>query len=63
MTHYLLRVYSDAGYFPDKSVQSLMRRRVERRARRLEGEGFTTKVVAITSTARGEARATAPQRL
>jgi acid stress-induced BolA-like protein IbaG/YrbA len=56
MTHYLLRVYSDAGYFPEKSVQSLVRCRVERRALRLEGEGFRTKLLAVSSTVRGQAR-------
>jgi hypothetical protein len=55
MTHYLLRVYSDAGYFPEKSVQSLMRRRVERRALRLEDEGFRTKLLAVPLTVRGQA--------
>jgi anti-anti-sigma factor len=62
MTHYRLRVYSDAGYFPDKAVKSVMRRRVERRALRLEDEGFKTKLVAAPSTVRGPARVTAPRR-
>lgn len=62
MTHYLLRVYSDAGYFPDKAVKSLMRRRVERRALRLEEEGFKTKLVAAPSKVRPHARVTAPRR-
>jgi len=56
MTHYLLRVYSDAGYFPEKSVQSLVRCRDERRALRLEDEGFRTKLLAVSSTVRGQAR-------
>jgi anti-anti-sigma factor len=62
MTHYRLRVYSDAGYFPDKAVKSVVRRRVERRALRLEDEGFKTKLVAAPSKVRGPARITAPRR-
>ena len=47
MRRYLLRVYSDAGYYPDRTVQSLSRWRVERRARQYESEGFDTKLLAV----------------
>jgi anti-anti-sigma factor len=62
MTHYRLRVYSDAGYFPDKAVKSVVRRRVERRALRLEEEGFKTKLLAAPAKVRPHTRVTAPRR-
>jgi anti-anti-sigma factor len=62
MTHYRLRVYSDAGYFPDKAVKSVVRRRVERRALRLEEEGFKTKLLAAPAKVRPRTRVAAPRR-
>jgi len=47
MARYLLRVYSDAGYHPDRTLQSRSRRRVERRAKQYQSEGFDTKLLAV----------------
>ena len=46
MTRYLLRVYSGAGYHPDRGMRSVSRRRLERCARMLERDGFATKILA-----------------
>jgi hypothetical protein len=45
MTRYLLRVYSGAGYHPDRGMRSISRRRLERWARALERDGFATKIL------------------
>jgi hypothetical protein len=50
LTRYLLRVYSGAGYHPDRTLQSLSRRRVERRAKRYESEGFDIKLLAVSTS-------------
>jgi hypothetical protein len=47
MTRYLLRVYSGAGYHPDRGRCSVSRRRLERCARTLERAGFATKILAV----------------
>jgi hypothetical protein len=49
MIRYLLRVYSEAGYYPDKTLHSVSRRRVERRARQLQREGFGTELLTVHS--------------
>jgi hypothetical protein len=46
MTRYMLRVYSGAGYHPDRGMRSVSRRRLRRCARLLEREGFATEIVA-----------------
>jgi hypothetical protein len=51
MTRYLLRVYSGAGYHPDRGVRSISRRRVERWARALEHDGFATKILPLRGAA------------
>ncbi len=62
MTRYTLRVYSHAGYYPDKTSQSLSRRRVERRAARLRREGFATTLACLPGRRHGtgERRPPAP---
>ena len=47
MTRYLLRVYSGAGYHPDRGLRSISRRRVERSARALQRDGFATKILQL----------------
>jgi hypothetical protein len=49
MTRYMLRVYSGAGYHPDRGMRSLSRRRVERSARVLEREGFATQILTLAA--------------
>ena len=49
MTRYLLRVYSDAGYYPDKALHSHSRGRAERHAKQLEREGFRTTLLVAPS--------------
>jgi hypothetical protein len=55
-TRYVLRVYVGAGYCPDRTVQSRLRARVQRRERRLQSEGFTTKLLVVPSQSSGAAR-------
>jgi hypothetical protein len=40
MTRYLLHVYRGSVFYPDRSSQSVCRRRLARRARRFERDGF-----------------------
>jgi hypothetical protein len=47
MTRYLLRVYSDASYHPDRGMHSISRRRLERWASALERDGFATKILQL----------------
>jgi hypothetical protein len=51
---YVVRVYTSVSYCPELTLQSRLRSRVARRARRLQGEGFTTelRVVAPQSSRR-----------
>jgi hypothetical protein len=56
MTRYLLRVYSGAGYHPDRGMRSISRRRVERWARALERDGFATKILPPPAAAAGRRR-------
>jgi hypothetical protein len=51
MTRYLLRVYSGAGYHPDRGMRSISRRRLERWARSLERDGFATKILQLPAPA------------
>jgi hypothetical protein len=46
MSHYVLRVYTQAGYRPDLGMRSISRTRAERRAQRLQRQGFHTRVLA-----------------
>ena len=46
MPHYVLWVYTRAGYRPDLGLRSLSRTRAERRARLLQRDGFRTRVLA-----------------
>jgi hypothetical protein len=52
MTLYLLQVYRGASYYPDKNLQSHSRGRLERRARQLEREGFSVKLLVLTAQGR-----------
>ena len=47
MTRYLLQVYRESCYFPDRDLHSLSRGRLERRAEQLEREGFQVKLLAL----------------
>ena len=51
MTRYLLRVYSGAGYHPDRGMRSISRRRLERSARALQRDGFATKIMQLPAPA------------
>jgi hypothetical protein len=62
MSHYVLRVYTQAGYRPDLGLRSSIRARAERRARRLQREGFRTRVVAERAP-RGPEPALPPTRI
>jgi hypothetical protein len=57
MTRYLLRVYSGAGYHPDRGRRSVSRRRLKRCARVLERDGFATQILPLPGLA-----APSPQR-
>jgi hypothetical protein len=51
MTRYLLRVYrgtEGSAYYPDKTLRSLSRGRLEHRGQKLEREGFRVRLVTIT---------------
>jgi hypothetical protein len=62
---YVVRVYTRVSYCPELTLQSRLRSRVERRARRLQGEGFTTElgVVAPQSSRIPDARHRRPDAL
>jgi hypothetical protein len=49
MTRYLLRVYRGGAFYPDRSSDSLCRRRLARRARRFERDGFRVTLIALPS--------------
>jgi hypothetical protein len=49
MTRYLLRVYREATYYPDKQLHSHSLGRLERRAKQLEREGYRVKLLAMTT--------------
>ena len=49
MTRYLLRVYREKAYYPDKQLQSHSLGRLERRAKQLEREGYRVKLLAMTA--------------
>jgi len=51
MTRYLLRVYSGAGYHPDRGRRSVSRRRLKRCARALERDGFATQILPLSPLA------------
>lgn len=54
MSHYVLRVYTQAGYRPDLGLRSISRMRTERRARRLQREGFRTRVLTVRAASRAD---------
>jgi hypothetical protein len=53
---YLVRVYTSVSYCPELTLQSRLRSRVERRARRLQGEGFTTELRIVAPQSSRQAR-------
>jgi hypothetical protein len=59
MPHYVLWVYTRAGYRPDMGLRSLSRTRAERRARLLQRDGFRTELTVDAPPARS-APSTAP---
>ena len=52
MSHYVVRVYTQAGYRPDLGLRSVSRTRAERRARRLQRDGFRTQLTVDAAPAR-----------
>jgi len=51
MTRYLLRVYrgtEGSAYFPDRTLRSRSRGRLEHRGQKLERDGFRVRVITIT---------------
>jgi hypothetical protein len=61
MPYYLLRVYTQAGYRPDLGLRSISRARAERRARRLQREGFHTRVLTVHTPPAADARPSLPK--
>jgi len=51
LTRYLLRVYSGAGYHPDRGRRSVSRRHLKRCARALERDGFATQILPLAPLA------------
>jgi hypothetical protein len=47
MTRYLLKVYRGSSYYPDKTLESLSRGRLERRAEQLKHEGFSVTILVV----------------
>jgi hypothetical protein len=60
MTRYSLQVYRGSAYYPDKDLRSLSRAHLLRRARELEREGFSVRLLA--NAGRHRARSDAPMR-
>ena len=52
MSHYVVRVYTQAGYRPDLGLRSVSRTRAVRRARRLQRDGFRTQLTVDAAAAR-----------
>jgi hypothetical protein len=60
MSHYVLLVYTQAGYRPDLGLRSISRARAERRARRLQRQGFRTRVLAVDAASAEAVPSTTP---
>jgi hypothetical protein len=60
MTRYLLRVYRGPAFYPDRSSQSVCRRRLARRARRFERDGFRVTLIALPTRAQARRRRSHP---
>jgi len=52
MTLYLLQVYRGASYYPDRTCKATVGGVWKRRARQLEREGFSVKLLALTAQGR-----------
>jgi hypothetical protein len=52
----MLRVYRGPAFYPDRSSQSVCRRRLARRARRFERDGFRVTLVALPTRAQTRRR-------
>lgn len=61
MPHYVLHVYTQAGYRPDLGLRSISRARAERRARRLQREGFHTRVLTVRTPPAPDERRSVPK--